>query len=447
VGDLGNGQLDLVVANASDNTISVLLGKGDGSFAARVNYPAGAHPEKIVIADFNGDGKPDLAVINNVGNTINIFLGKGDGSFTAGNTYATGKTPYWLAVGDLGNGQLDLVTANYADNTVSVLLGNGDGSFAPRVNYTVGSNPICVAIADINGDGHPDLVVSDHAGSNLAVLLGRGDTSFRAAQFVATSASPRFFVVGDFNGDGSPDLAVPFDSSTKVAIMLNTTNSATPQVTLSASAQGVWYFHVCAIDVDGNPGPTSTRQVIVDTTPPVTTDNAPAGWQNHPVTVTLTPSDSGSGMVGGQAGTWYSLDGGPYTAGTSATVGNGAHTLAYFSRDAVGNLETAHTVALKVDTRGPRTTALTATKVRPGKVAKFRFRVNDLTPRVRVTIVITRKGHIKKRIVVGSRATGTVLTFRWRCSLPKGQYGWTVIAVDQAGNKQSKVLSNRFIVT
>ena len=119
----------------------------------------------------------------------------------------------------------------------------------------------------------------------------------------------------------------------------------------------------------------------------------------------------------------------------------------YHSRDAAGNLETAHTAALTIDTRGPRTTALTETKVRAGKVARFRFRVNDLTPRVRVTIVITRKGHTKKRIVVGSRATGTVLTFRWRCSLPRGQYGWTVTAVDQAANKQSRVLSNRIIVT
>ncbi len=386
VGDLGNGQLDLVVANASDNTISVLLGKGDGSFAPRVNYPAGAHPEKIAIADFNGDGRPDLAVINNVGNTVNIFLGNGDGSFTAGNTYATGKTPYWLAVGDLGNGQLDLVTANWADNTVSVLLGNGDGSFAPRVNYAVGSKPICVAIADINGDGIPDLVVSDHIGSNLAVLLGRGDTSFTAAQFVATSASPRFFAVGDFNGDGSSDLAVPFDSSNKVAIMLNTTNSATPQVSLSATADGVWYFHVCAIDVNGNPGPTSTRQVIVDTTPPVTTDDANPGgvptWHAGPWTMTLSPTDppagdgSDSGMTGGQATTEYSLDNQvTWQSGTTVSFprwkrggGSGIFTVFYRSTDAAGNTEKIESTTVRIDNSLPTSSAALTTPGDPTTV-------------------------------------------------------------------------------
>ncbi len=338
------------------------------------------------------------------------------------------------------------MVANYADNTVSVLLGKGDGTFAPRVNYAVGANPICVAIVDVNGDGVPDLVVADHAASNLAVLLGRGDGTFRAAQFITTGASPRFFAVGDFNGDGSPDLAVPYDTGTTVDIRLNTTNSATPSVALNATAQGTWYFHVCAIDVNGNPGPTSTREVIVDTTPPVTTDNAPSGWQAHNVTVTLTPTDTGSGMVGGQAGTWYSLDGGAYTAGTSVTVGDGSHTLSYYSRDAVGNVETAHSVTVKVDTLGPLTAALNETTVKAGTTAKFRFRVSDRTPRAQITIVITKNGHVRKRLVVGNRATGTVLTFRWKCTLPKGRYRWKVNAVDQSGNAQVSARSNNLIV-
>jgi hypothetical protein len=154
----------------------------------------------------------------------------------------------------------------------------------------------------------------------------------------------------------------------------------------------------------------------------------------------------GPGDAGGQAGTWYSLDGGPYTTGTSATVGNGAHTVALLlqgrcrqPRDgAHGGAHDRHPGA--PDDGSHRNEG----QGRQGSEVPL---PRDLTPRVRVTIVITRKGHITKRIVVGSRATGTVLTFRWRCSLPRGQYGWTVTAVDQAGNKQSRVLSNRIIVT
>ncbi len=357
-GDLnGDGKPDLVVANAGSNTVSVLLGKGDGTLRPKVDYATGAHAEKAVIADYNGDGRPDLAVINNTDSTVSILPGNGDGTFAAGGTYATGKTPYWLAAGDLGNGRLDLVAANYAANTVSVLRGNGDGTFAAKVDYPVGSKPIAVAIADINGDSLPDLVATDHADGSIAVLLGKGNATFAAARFITTGSTPRFFTVGDFNGDGSPDLAVPFDSITAVGIFLNTTNSASPTVTETGTAEGVWYFHVAAVDVNGNPGPTTTRQVLIDTTPPTTTDNAPAGWQDHAVTVTLTPSDTGSGMSGGQAGTWYSLDGGAYTPGTSIAVsGNGSHTVSYYSKDSLGNAETPHSATVLIDTTAPATT-------------------------------------------------------------------------------------------
>ena len=358
-GDLnGDGKADLVVANAGSNTVSVLLGKGDGTFQPKVDYATGAHAEKAVIADFNGDGNPDLAVINNSANSVSMLLGNGDGTFTAGKTAATGQTPYWLAAGDLGNGRLDLVVANYAANTVSVLLGKGNGTFVAKVDYPVGSKPIAVAIADINGDSLPDLVATDHADGSIAVLLGRGNATFAAARFITTGSTPRFFTVGDFNGDGSPDLAVPFDIGSAVGILLNTTNSAGPTVTETGTAEGVWYFHVCAVDVTGNPGPTSTRQVLIDTTAPTTTDNAPAGWQDHAVAVTLTPTDTGSGMSGGQAGTWYSLDGGAYTPGSSiAVTGEGSHTVAYYSKDFLGNAETPHSATVLIDTTAPATTA------------------------------------------------------------------------------------------
>jgi hypothetical protein len=446
VGDLGNGHLDLIVANAVSNTVSVLIGNGDGTFAPKVDYPTGARPEKVVIGDFNGDGHPDLAVVNNADNTVSILLGAGDGTFTAGNTYATGKSPYWLTAGDLGNGKLDLVTANYAGDTASVLLGNGDGTFAPRFDYPAGGQPNCVAITDVNGDGIPDLVVSDHTGS-LAVLLGKGNSTFMPAQFITTGSTPRFFTQGDFNGDGSPDLAVPFDSGTTVDALLNTTNSASPTVTETANAEGTWYFHVCAVDVNGNPGPTTTRQVLIDTTPPVTTDNAPSGWQNHAVTVTLTPTDASSGMVGGQAGTWYSLDGAANRAGTSVVVGrNGRHILSYYSKDAAGNAEKAHSVTIEVDTAGPQTRALYQATVKAGKVAKFRFRISDKTPQAQATIVITKKGHVRRMLVIGTRATGTILTVRWKCTLPSGRYRWKVDAVDEAGNPQVSARSNNLIV-
>lgn len=63
----GDGKLDLAVANPTANTISVLLGNGDGTFQSVVAYPAGQAPQSLVAADFNGDGRIDLAAVNNSG--------------------------------------------------------------------------------------------------------------------------------------------------------------------------------------------------------------------------------------------------------------------------------------------------------------------------------------------------------------------------------------------
>ena len=70
----GDGKLDLAVANPTANTISVLLGNGDGTFQSAVAYPAGQAPQSLVVADFNGDGRPDIAAANYSG-TVSIFLG------------------------------------------------------------------------------------------------------------------------------------------------------------------------------------------------------------------------------------------------------------------------------------------------------------------------------------------------------------------------------------
>jgi FG-GAP-like repeat len=58
----GDGKLDLAVLNFQDNTVSILVGNGDGTFQTRVDFPAGSLPRTIATGDFNRDGKLDLAV-------------------------------------------------------------------------------------------------------------------------------------------------------------------------------------------------------------------------------------------------------------------------------------------------------------------------------------------------------------------------------------------------
>ena len=70
----GDDKPDLAVTNQSSYTVSVLLGKGDGTFAVKVDYPTGNYPRSVAAGDFNGDDNPDLAVTNEDGSTVSILL-------------------------------------------------------------------------------------------------------------------------------------------------------------------------------------------------------------------------------------------------------------------------------------------------------------------------------------------------------------------------------------
>ncbi|HKS81096.1 MAG TPA: Ig-like domain repeat protein [Candidatus Acidoferrales bacterium] len=224
-----DGNLDLVVANnAGSNTVSVLLGNGDGSFQSSVGYGFGI-TYSVAVADFNGDGILDLAVEGGV------LLGNGDGTFRVGP-----KNPsidgFALSVGDFNHdGKLDLAAATIGE--VTVLLGNGDGTFQSATNYSSGGKSTSVAVGDFNLDGIPDLAVADQNTSGVGVLVGDGQGAFLPAQFVAGIDS-NSVAVADFNGDGRPDIAVAAQGNGGVTILINSATQTTlnaTSTTLSAS--------------------------------------------------------------------------------------------------------------------------------------------------------------------------------------------------------------------
>jgi RHS repeat-associated protein len=230
VGDFtGKGKLDLAVPNFYDSTVTILLSNGDGTFTPAIGNPVavGWNPVFAAVGDFNGDGKLDLAVANSGRNTVTILLGNGDGTFTpaSGSPVAVGNVPYSIAVGDFnGDGKLDLAVANSGSNTVTILLGNGDGTFTPAIGspVAVGSKPYSVAVGDFNGDGRLDLAVANGLDNTVTILLGNGDGTFTPAigSPVAVGSVPFTIAVGDFDGDGKPDLAVANGRDTTVTILL-----------------------------------------------------------------------------------------------------------------------------------------------------------------------------------------------------------------------------------
>jgi hypothetical protein len=129
----------------------------------------------VAIADLNADGKLDLAVANYNSNTVAVLLGNGNGTFGAKLDYATGLGPFSVAITDLNaDGKLDLAVANYNSNTVSALLGIGDGTFGAKRDYSTGVNPTGMVIGDVNADAKPDLAVVNYQSGTVTVLINTG---------------------------------------------------------------------------------------------------------------------------------------------------------------------------------------------------------------------------------------------------------------------------------
>jgi hypothetical protein len=247
----GDGKLDLVTANAGSNTVSVLLGNGNGTFQAAKTYGVGSAPNSVAVGDFNRDGKLDLVTANDQDNTVSVLLGNGDGTFQPAKNYATGQSPVSVAVGDF-NGKLDIVTANYGDNTVSVLLGNGDGTFGAAESIVLDAPPTAVAVGDLTADGRLDLAVTTAAipgipGQTICgygwgyagyygcislppqpgkpaavhVLLGNGAGTFTGENsYTLPGGQPTSLVVADLNADGKLDVVTANQGDSTVSVLL-----------------------------------------------------------------------------------------------------------------------------------------------------------------------------------------------------------------------------------
>ena len=218
-----DGWLDILVANADDRTLSVLLGDGRGHFRLAPGPPisTGESPNDIAVGDFNGDGNADLVIANTGTPYLTVLLGDGQGGFhpSPHSPFATSSYPHvhGVAVGDFnGDGKLDVVTDSWGHDQILLLLGDGAGNLMlPGQPFPTGKRPYQrLRSADFNKDGKPDVVTTDLDMSAVSILIGDGKGAFRDAPGspAPAGAAPWGVAIDDLNKDGNLDLVViPYD--------------------------------------------------------------------------------------------------------------------------------------------------------------------------------------------------------------------------------------------
>lgn len=264
-----DGRPDLAVANYgfegvvddviwAPGDVSVLLGRGDGTFLPQIRSPALGHPVSLTTGDFNADGAMDIAAVGAITNVVDgsptagglvVLLGVGDGSFVSVGGIETGFCPFSVAAGDFnGDGRLDLAVSNWSGQftdasvdiepgEVHLFLGRGDGSFTALAPLARGGHPLHLAVGDLNGDTVPDLVIFAQSGgtnkASINVLLGHGDGIFSPLISLSV-ADVSSLSVGNYDGDGHLDLAVLADGGAFILLGLGDgTFRVPPMVPLS----------------------------------------------------------------------------------------------------------------------------------------------------------------------------------------------------------------------
>jgi hypothetical protein len=337
VADLnGDGRLDILVANAGENTVSWFRNTGTGGsiqFAPQEQIDMGTDQTYAVAAcDLNGDSLLDLIAVGYQNDVFSVRLADAPGghwSPTALSGSLQIPGPTWIECADVNSdSHLDLIASFWSFfssvATGAVMYGRGDGTFDSRgalLNSTsiMNSGARQLVVADLNADSKLDVALAMSNERSVDLFAGNGNAPFNsgtASYKIPLTGTPVAIGSADFNHDGLPDLIVGYESSEGVQVCLNT-NTAPGVFSFQSGADclslalgsAAYHYGVAGIDVN-NDGWNDTLvvnagdnqiAVFLQVGMPSSSSSSTAPYLSPSSSVVLQSSSTGSGSLSSTA--------------------------------------------------------------------------------------------------------------------------------------------------
>lgn len=265
----GDGDMDVVSASSTDNTVAWYERLADGSFSGKKQITFSSNGARIVTTgDIDADGFVDIVVASYYDNTVGWFKNSGTGTFTNLEGVEQTIIPITVTADDAqgvivadidGDGDLDVVSASSGDHTIAWYMNLGrDGLFC-EVKNVVDSNAQgarTVVAADIDGDGDVDLASAAKDHNTIAWYPNDGHGNFPIKHVVYDQAMGAYSLVAkDVDRDGKVDLVTASNADDTIAFFRNLGSTPTSNVTfqrIEIFTGADFVLSVFAADLDGD---------------------------------------------------------------------------------------------------------------------------------------------------------------------------------------------------